>query len=667
MAYQSLQLNMTPELFDRSIKGSPKDAVKELIWNSCDADAKNIDVSFEIDTFLGTENVTAVIVKDNGTGIPFERFQDVFGRYGSSDKTYSNKSPGGRVYHGKLGQGRYKCFAIGSFIKWKTVYQASDAKKYSYEISINSGARLSVEFSEKPELVNYHVNTGTIATITGIHEESVGAISKLADNQIMISDILSTFAPYLLAYNDVSLKYNGIKIEPEHLIKKRDKRDFVYEYEEKGKESILAKAVAICWKESDFSKLYICGESGVVFDEQDYSTLQKNDTSIYLLSSYYEKMHQDNTLGLGKIDPVYDYFDNEVRIFAREFTQDQEVDDATAEIIKIKEEDIYPYQSEPSDEMTKIEQSVFDVFAVEINRAVPQLRTTNKQTKKLTYRLIKEAINTNPSSIQTILTEVFNLSQQQQDDLAELLNHTTLPAIIDTAKTVGDRLTFIYTLEQMVYNDSIGKPIKERTQFHKILLKELWIFGEKYYLGTSDISLKNLLYEHIEVLGRSDLIPEIPSEATEDLSRIPDICLFQQSCPDYECYEHLVIELKRPTLTLTLKELDQIRDYALTVAKNPLFDKATTKWHFFLLGQKFNEDVTETLKNQVIGEGNYYNAGNISISVLKWSSVIQKNKFRYEFLKKKLNYEVSNDPNFTMDYLLSKHAELFSKLNKEAK
>lgn len=49
MGYQSLPVNMTPELFERSIKASPKEAIKELIWNSCDADAKNIEISFEID------------------------------------------------------------------------------------------------------------------------------------------------------------------------------------------------------------------------------------------------------------------------------------------------------------------------------------------------------------------------------------------------------------------------------------------------------------------------------------------------------------------------------------------------------------------------------------------------------------------------------------------
>ena len=46
MGYKSIDLEMMPELFERSIKGSPKEAIKELIWNACDADAQNIEISF---------------------------------------------------------------------------------------------------------------------------------------------------------------------------------------------------------------------------------------------------------------------------------------------------------------------------------------------------------------------------------------------------------------------------------------------------------------------------------------------------------------------------------------------------------------------------------------------------------------------------------------------
>lgn len=413
--------------------------------------------------------------------------------------------------------------------------------------------------------------------------------------------------------------------------------------------------------------MYICGSSGVVYAEMDYSPLQRTSTSIYLMGDLFEQMHRENLLGLGRAIPVYAYFEDEAKKFAKELLGEQEAEDAATEITRIKEDGIYPYKDEPEDEMKKAEREVFDVFAVQVNLAVPQLRTSPRQTKKLTYRLIREAINTNPSSIKTILTEVFNLTQQQQDDLAELLTHTHLPEIIDTAKTVSDRLVFLQVLEQMIYNDSVGKPIKERTQFHRVLLKHLWIFGEKYTLGTSDQSLKNVLKAHIKYLDRDEVTPEIPPEAIEDLTRIPDLCLFQQICPSYENFEHLVIELKRPTLTLTMKELDQIRDYALTVAENPMFDKARTKWHFVLLGQSFDQRVRSALENQVVGDGNYYNAGNVSISVFEWSKIIQDNKLKYEYLRKKLNQQLSDDPDFVVDYLHTKHAELFPAKKKKVK
>ena len=46
MAYKSISVEITQEHFERSIKGSPREAIKELIWNACDADAQNIEVTF---------------------------------------------------------------------------------------------------------------------------------------------------------------------------------------------------------------------------------------------------------------------------------------------------------------------------------------------------------------------------------------------------------------------------------------------------------------------------------------------------------------------------------------------------------------------------------------------------------------------------------------------
>ena len=656
MAYKSVNVEITQEHFDRSIKGSPKEAVKELIWNACDADAKNIEVSFDYDGIAGAESVSDIYVKDDGHGIAIDRIEEYFGKYGRSQKTYSDKSPGGRIYHGKLGQGRYKSLAAGNFLDWDSVFRDESGTLLRCEIHINSASRMNISYSETAEKAESE-HTGTIVHIHGIPDEKIGFITKMAEPMETIPDLLATFAPYLLAYTNITIKYNGVTVDPAQQIKSQEDQELVYE--EDGKEPIKARLSAITWKEAQFNKLYICGSSGVVYAEMDYTPLKRTSTSLYLMGNLFEQMHRDNTLAMGNTNPAYAYFEEEAKKFARALVGEQEEEDAAVEIARIKEEGIYPYDGEPEDDMKKAERDVFDVFAVQVNRAVPQLKSSSRQTKKLTYRLMREAINTNPASIKTILTEVFNLTQQQQDDLAELLTHTSLPDIIDTAKTVSDRLVFLQVLEEMVYNDSVGKAIKERTQFHKVLLKELWIFGEKYTLGTSDQSLRNLLKAHLNCLGRDELTPEIPPEAVEDLTRIPDLCLFQQICPSYENFEHLVIELKRPTLTLTLKEMDQIRDYALTVAENPMFDKTRTKWHFVLLGQRLDQHVQRALRNQTVGEGNFYNADNVSISVFEWSKIIQDNKLKYEYLRRKLNHQLSSDPNFASDYLRTKHAELF--------
>ena len=656
MAYKSVNVEITQEHFDRSIKGSPKEAVKELIWNACDADAKNIEVSFDYDGIAGAESVSDIYVKDDGHGIAIDRIEEYFGKYGRSQKTYSDKSPGGRIYHGKLGQGRYKSLAAGNFLDWDSVFQDESGTLLHCEIHINSASRMNISYSETADKAEAE-HTGTTVHIHGIPDEKIGFITKMAEPMETIPDLLATFAPYLLAYTNITIKYNGVTVDPAQQIKSQEDQELVYE--EDGKEPIKARLSAITWKEAQFNKLYICGSSGVVYAEMDYTPLKRTSTSLYLMGDLFEQMHHDNTLAMGNTNPAYAYFEEEAKKFARALVGEQEEEDAAVEIARIKEEGIYPYDGEPEDDMKKAERDVFDVFAVQVNRAVPQLKSSSRQTKKLTYRLMREAINTNPASIKTILTEVFNLTQQQQDDLAELLTHTSLPDIIDTAKTVSDRLVFLQVLEEMVYNDSVGKAIKERTQFHKVLLKELWIFGEKYTLGTSDQSLRNLLKAHLNCLGRDELTPEIPPEAVEDLTRIPDLCLFQQICPSYENFEHLVIELKRPTLTLTLKEMDQIRDYALTVAENPMFDKTRTKWHFVLLGQRLDQHVQRALRNQTVGEGNFYNADNVSISVFEWSKIIQDNKLKYEYLRRKLNHQLSSDPNFASDYLRTKHAELF--------
>ena len=656
-AFKSLNVEMTPEHFGRVITGAPINAIAELIWNSLDADAKSVEVRFLYHGLEGAENLSEIIIKDDGHGISYDKVEEYFGKYGRSQKTDSRKSPAGRIYHGKLGEGRYKAFSIGSVIEWNSTYEENGAY-LTYTIRLDSSSQMSIQYSDAPLRSNQR-RTGTVVRIVGIQEKNLQRVNALQNNTIVVPKLLTIFAPYLNAYSGITIDYNGTVIDPEEYIDNRSSKA-VFHQDEGGKQ-FSAEILIIQWKNAVSGQIYICGPTGVVYDEIEYVLGQQKTLSVYVASSYFEEMHQTNTLAWGEGDPVFDHFIKEAKKAVREYIKTVEGTEAAKEIEAIKEEGAYPYKVDPQTELEKAERGMFDIVAVEINRVVPQLRTTSVPTKKLTYRLIKEAINTNPSNLRKILEEVFNLTVEQQNTLADLLEHSRLPDIIDTAKAVADRLEFIYLLEEMVYNDSIGKAIKERTQFHKLLLKNLWVFGDQYQLGTSDQSLKNVLRAHIQCLGRGELIPNIPPEATEDLTRIPDICLFQQICHANESYEHLVIELKRPCKTLTKVEIDQIENYAFTVKDNRLFDKSCTKWRFILLGQDFDQYVINRLNNDTKGVGNLQNdqANNMSISVYRWNEIISQLKFKYEFLKQKLNLELSDDPDHTKKTLMEKHGELF--------
>ena len=650
-----LNIQMSKEHIDRNSVATPKEAIKELLWNACDADAAKIEVTLTKNHQYG-EAIEEIIVKDNGHGMKFEDLENLLGFYGRSNKTYSEKSPSGRRYHGKQGHGRYKSFAIGTFVKWESTYQGDDGKKYNFTVNFNSNDKMNCSYSEKSQ-VSDTAQTGMTVTITGIME----SISPLGDVDKMREEIISSFAAYLLAYPDIEMRYDGFKMNPNDYIQER-KGEEINALPEGESETKTSTANFILWKSGvgkEYHKLFICGKDGVTYDSIAIPN-KKNPISIYIMGEFFDDLHKRGTLAMGMANPYYESFVSQVKDLLRDFINSRFFQDAVEEVKNVKDSELYPYIGESISTIETAERQYFDLLAVEINNIVPSFRNASNETKKLTYRLMKEAVKSNPDSLTSILTEVFKLSEEEQNKLASLLEYTSLPSIIDMTQTISNRLLFIHALEQMVYNEEISKPIKERTQFHKILLSELWVFGEKYALGASDVSLKNVLIKHLKHLEREDLIPSIPSEASTDLSKIPDLCLWQQYPVQGERIENLVIELKRPNKVLGKTELDQIKNYAYAVTDDSLFDKANTKWNFILLGRDFNNFVINELNDRKDGTGNFYNSsdGSISISVHKWSKVIQDNKLRFNFLKERLNYFLE-DSKQALDYLHTTYADLF--------
>ena len=91
-----------------------------------------------------------------------------------------------------------------------------------------------------------------------------------------------------------------------------------------------------------------------------------------------------------------------------------------------------------------------------------------------------------------VLNKVAGLSTDDMAQFRELLERTTLQSIIRLSSEVTERLTFLDVLKDVVYGEGAGS-LRERSELHRILEPNCWIFGPQYHLATSDKAFRKVI------------------------------------------------------------------------------------------------------------------------------------------------------------------------------
>ena len=109
--------------------GRPVPAIAELISNSWDADATEVNVGLPLDTAWDpNDDRQFVEVSDDGNGMTWDMIRDAYldvGRdRGEVERT--DRSPGGRPLQGRKGIGKLAGFGIADTLEVQTVYQDRD-------------------------------------------------------------------------------------------------------------------------------------------------------------------------------------------------------------------------------------------------------------------------------------------------------------------------------------------------------------------------------------------------------------------------------------------------------------------------------------------------------------------------------------------------------------
>ncbi|HEX6681095.1 MAG TPA: ATP-binding protein [Gaiellaceae bacterium] len=600
--------------------------LSELIWNGLDAEADRIEVHVAENDLGGIDRIT---VEDNGHGMTHAQALEAFSHLGGSWKRLADKSQNKkRLLHGSKGQGRWRAFSLGDWVRWESVAEDESGR---HETTITGTRAALTEFDVSDPVATENA-IGTNVHVETVREEVIAPL--LADDAV--DRLVGEFAIYLEKYPDVEITYRGFQVRPEDLQSNRAS----YAIEVENSHGAIELTV-IEWKREFPRGLLLCDENGMTLSE----VLPGIQAPAFNFTAYIRwagfRVHESELLwseGHAELAPIIEAAKDQLRQHFRE-----RAGELRSELIRAwKEEQVYPYQGAAASPTERVERELFDVVAVTASRAV---NTGDRVGKKLSLRLLKQVIEQRPASMHRVLQEVLDLPADRLAELERLLERTTLSAIISAAKVVADRLDFLRGLEILLFEPENKRALLERTQLHRMLAEETWVFGDEYTLSVDDESLTSVLKKHIAMLGRDDLAADVDEEVLRaDGSRgVVDLMFSQAIRLPLKHREHLVVELKRPSTKVGKTEIVQIEEYAFAVQADERFSKTDTTWTFWIVSNEFDSYAERRAQQQHLPSGVIHDGDGIRIWAKTWAEVIEDCNQRLKFVQSNLDYRSTRD------------------------
>jgi len=641
MANHSYQVEVQSDFLEKITRATPVQALAEFIWNSLDADASTINVTVE-ENGLGV--MSKIIVRDNGTGMKYEKAAELFRSLGGSWKRTRATTEEGRFLHGQDGRGRFKAFALGRVAEWDVVYQNGN-KLYTFMVIMTVANIKEVVISDE-EAANAEKRKGVTLTISELHKDFRSLTSDAG-----VQELTEIFALYLSDYKNVSISIHGTRIDPSKLIASQGSVN-LSDVTDEGK-AYPVRLDIIEWRSATNRALYLCNENGFPLTEVErrfhVGTFQ---FSAYLKSEYISKLQKEGTLEFAEMNPLVVRMADDAQEAIKDYFRDRAAQEARTVVQEWKQEQVYPYQGEATTRVEQVERQVFDIVAVNVAQYMPDFSTAQPKNKALHLRLLRQAIEKSPEELQLILGEILKLPKRKQEELAELLRDVSLSAIISATKIVADRLKFLTGLEAILFDAESKKRLKERSQLHRIIAQNCWLFGEEYNLSVDDHSLTEVLRKHRKLLGDNTVVDEPVKHVSKEWG-IVDLVL-SRAIRRHKADEltHLVVELKAPKVKIDRDEITQLEEYAISVMKDERFKNGNPTWVFWAISDDYGQYAEYRMKKS---DGKIHEAENVSIWVKTWGQVLDENRACLQFFQERLEYEA--DKGVSLEFLQERYAQ----------
>ncbi len=556
----------------------------ELVWNGFDAKATNVSVQISDTTMGGTD---AVSILDDGDGIDSNTLKDTFGRFNESAKRED------AAQHGAHGRGRLAFHKICRFATWHTRSLAGDAR---IEVDATSIKKYSAK-QIPAETQCAALQTAAQGTLTELGQFSANlpAIAELRDKFSI------EYGWFLALHPNKSLTVNGSIISvPRHEITTKNFKAGSYEF----------NVQVIRWEDrpsSEKSFTYLIDDVGNLVYKR-LSTLNNKAgffTSVCVSSPWARNFQPEYDL-LNPDAPTLNSVEWKVLQRRLDELTDGVYEDflrrqAETVIADYVEDGYFPTYADlpPEERDWRLANSKELIKQVYIADPTVFNAASKKQRKIIVRLLDRLAVSNENDSLFEVLNSVLELDERAIKKLAQQLKQTTLENIISTIEVLQRRHTAASQLRTLMNEHYLE--VLETPDLQKIIENNTWLFGPGYEtLGAEEDTFTKIAKRLRDSVGKIDDIDAID---VEDVGEIPgakrqtDLFLARKF-PTYDSagnqiYRCVIVEIKRPGISLNKKHLRQLDDYADIIKRHAEFKSQKMNFELILVGRQISSADTE--------------------------------------------------------------------------
>ncbi|MBV4469324.1 ATP-binding protein [Pseudomonas sp. SWRI31] len=611
----------------------PWHALAELVWNGLDAGATTVQIEIESTETGGTVSVT---ILDNGTGINIEKPDENFRRFNDSLKKDSFDS------HGSQGRGRLAFHKICHTAKWFTRFEGIDARIVVLSSNLSAVDGKTIQQHEQHTLLS-RAESGTCVSLTNFDK-------NLPTDSFLISEFSKEFGPHLVLMPEKTITINGIKILP----LSHTKTSVAIKTN-----SAIFDVDLVQWDEkpgAEKSYLYFISSKLKTIYKQYSSLNKKRDyyTSVFIKSPFLERYVKDDGM---LSEPFTSFLATEdfrmlirdLNAFLRHSYADFLVSKAQEQIDAFEKAGDFPdYEGLDHAESKWRLSHVKEIVKAVLVREPKLFVGGNKTQRRLIIRLLDRlSVSNENSGIFDVLESVLNLDAAAMTQLASQLKKTKLDNIIQTIELLQNRELAICQLKEIM--NIHYKDVLETPDLQKIIENNTWLFGPAYEIlgaeeATFTTTAKNLRSK-IKNINEIE-IEDLSSDVTIDgANRQVDLLLIrkklQLDARGRKFFRCVIVEIKRPGVSLKNKHLQQLDEYASILSHYPEFNSDLTKFELILVGRNISKEaysIHSRLKtSEVYGEpGLITSDDKIKTYIKTWPTIFDEFDISNEYLLERL-------------------------------